>query len=158
VPVTWRTVDPETPVFVDESGRRARAVRGAAITVCALCALWLGGLVVGVSGFARFPSGFPAGPQLIAGVPVARTPGPRSAIRLVARRELASLRVGPTSRTAAAVDAVSRSVCLVGRPAAGPRVTAGRQASDRSRGTAGRGSCVTEFPPTGLHHPRSRLI
>ena len=154
LPVTWRTVSAETPVFVDESGRRAHAVRGAAVAVAVLCALWLGGLVVGVTGFASFPAARP----LIAGLPAgSRTPGASTEARLPGARELASLSRGVHPRAIGAVDDVARSICPAGRAAAGLRALGDRRADDRSHGSADRPACLTELV-TGPHRPHSRLV
>jgi hypothetical protein len=50
----WRTDGHEPSVFVDDSGRRARSVHAAGLVLASLCALWLAGLVIGVSGFSAF--------------------------------------------------------------------------------------------------------
>ena|ERR1700677_3347680 len=54
--LAWRIAAQEAPVFVDDSGRRARWVRLAGAAMAGLCALWLTGLVIGTAGFANFPS------------------------------------------------------------------------------------------------------
>jgi hypothetical protein len=51
-----RIADNEALVFVDHSGRRARWVRLVGAGMAGLCALWLTGLVIGMAGFANFPS------------------------------------------------------------------------------------------------------
>jgi hypothetical protein len=86
-PVTWRITDHEAQVFVDHSGRRARAVRIVGAAMAGLCAVWLAGLVIGMAGF----SGFPAGRSPIRVLPtLARVGTVPGATRRVQARELAS--------------------------------------------------------------------
>ncbi len=156
--VTWRTVVHETPVFVDESGRRAHAVRAVAVTVAVLCSLWLGALVVGVSGFASFPSVRP----LVAGLPVvARTTMIHARVGQFGARELAGFSSAGRPRAVGAADADASadtlSACSGGRPTAGPHDLGGRPGSGRSHGLAGRTACETEFAAS-LRRPRSHLV
>jgi hypothetical protein len=50
----------ERPIFLDETGRRARRVRAACGTGGAVAALWLAAIVSGPMGFGRLPSAPPA--------------------------------------------------------------------------------------------------
>ncbi|HXW58756.1 MAG TPA: hypothetical protein VEJ23_04675 [Solirubrobacteraceae bacterium] len=50
----WHADEQERPVFVDDSGRRARAVYGAGVVMLALFATWLGCLVIGMFGATGF--------------------------------------------------------------------------------------------------------
>jgi hypothetical protein len=50
----------ERPIFLDETGRRARRVRAACTAGGAAAALWLAAIVSGPLGFGRLPSASPA--------------------------------------------------------------------------------------------------
>jgi hypothetical protein len=50
----------ERPIFLDETGRRARRVRVACTAGGAAAALWLAAIVSGPVGFGRLPSAPPA--------------------------------------------------------------------------------------------------
>jgi hypothetical protein len=86
-PLAWRIADYEAQVFVDHSGRRARAVRILGAAMAGMCALWLAGLVIGMAGF----SGFPSVPSPVRLLPaLARVGTVPGATRRVQARELAS--------------------------------------------------------------------
>jgi hypothetical protein len=106
---------PDTPVFVDHSGRRARGLRVAGVVVAALCAFWLAGLVVGVAGF----SGFPAGRFAIGGLRAPTRAGAQTEAR-----ELASASGAGHMREVDAVSGTAQSLC----PSAGAGVHAGAPA------------------------------
>jgi hypothetical protein len=50
----------ERPIFLDETGRRARRVRAACTAGCAAAVVWLASIVGGSFGFGRLPPGPPA--------------------------------------------------------------------------------------------------
>jgi hypothetical protein len=79
------SAEQEALVFVDHSGRRARWVRLLGAGMAGLCCLWLTGLLIGMAGFANFPtvrSPFRLLPAL------ARVESTRAAARRVQAREL----------------------------------------------------------------------
>jgi hypothetical protein len=81
------SADHEAQVFVDHSGRRARCVRLVGAGMAGLCCLWLTGLVIGMAGFANFPtvrSPFRLLPAL------ARVDATRATARRMQARELVS--------------------------------------------------------------------
>jgi hypothetical protein len=63
----------ERPVFLDETGRRARRVRAVCTAGCAAAVLWLAAIVGGSFGFGRLPPG-PAAFVLRAPIVVAHAP------------------------------------------------------------------------------------
>jgi hypothetical protein len=50
----------ERPIFLDETGRRARRVRAACTAGCVAAGLWLAAIVGGSVGFGPLPPGPPA--------------------------------------------------------------------------------------------------
>lgn len=92
---TWRITDREAQVFVDHSGRRARWVRFVGAGIAGLCALWLTGLVIGMAGFANFPSVRSPIRLLPA---LARVDATQATARRVEARELASARSAVRAR------------------------------------------------------------
>ncbi len=90
--VRCRIGDPEAPVFVDHSGRRARGVSIVGAGIAGLCAMWLAGLLIGVAGF----SDLPAGRSAIGSLPaltrmgIAQGPARRAEVREPKRRPTAA--------------------------------------------------------------------
>jgi hypothetical protein len=138
----WQTVANESPVFVDDSGRRARGVRLVGLAVAGLCALWLVGLSVGMAGFSGFPPRLPAHARV--GLRPARTaPADRVADRAeIARRAGVAYRRGPElgadSRSRPSCPSSFPSSRAPGSNGAAPPVSDRALAAGR---TAGRPTC-----------------
>jgi hypothetical protein len=146
---------PETHVFEDHSGRRARGLGVAAVALAALCAFWLAGLAAGMAGSPGFRAG-----RLAVGDLRAATPARAQA----EARELASASAtGHVREVDAAANDLTRSACpRAGIGArAGSATRSGRYltnyaAKARNYRAIGRLRCLTKRP-IGLHHGITRL-
>jgi hypothetical protein len=86
----WGQAEHEVQVFVDDSGRRARRVRGAGLAVVATWSFWFVGLMGGMVGFGGFPAATTglaptAAHRVLAGKPADRDRTPLSGSRAVGR-------------------------------------------------------------------------
>jgi hypothetical protein len=148
-PVASWLSGPDTPVFVDHSGRRARGLRAAGVVLAGVCGFWLAGLVVGMAGF----SGFRAGRLATGAVRAAARTGAQaearelaSAARALHVREIDAVNQTARVREVDAVNDAARSVC----PSSGAGGRAGARARRNGHLTnykaKGRPGCPTKLP------------
>jgi len=148
-PVASWLSGPDTPVFVDHSGRRARSLRAAGVVLAGVCGFWLAGLVVGMAGF----SGFRAGRLALGAVGAAARTGAQAEARELASasgaghvQEIDDVNQTAQARELDAVNEAARSVC----PSSGAGGRAGAPAR-RSRHLTNykakrRPGCPTKLP------------
>jgi hypothetical protein len=148
---------PDTPVFVDHSGRRARGLRAAGVVLAAVCAFWLAGLVVGMAGFSGFRAGRLATHALRAPTRAGAQPEARElagAARAGHVSEIDAVNQTAHVRKVDAVNDTARSVCS--SAGAGGRAGAPARRSGHLTNAKGRPGCRAKLP-VALHRGSPRL-